>query len=311
MSTEKRIRVAAIDCGTNSIRLLISDIDGDTKTDLVREMQIVRLGQDVDTTGSLAPEAIERTLAATRDYADLVGALGATRIRFCATSAARDASNAGDFSVAVEGILGVRPEVLSGDDEAAASFLGAARDLPSLSDPSLVVDIGGGSTELIVGHGETVDAAQSLNIGSVRMTERHLHSDPPSRDEVADAIADIDVVLDSSQVDLVNVGSFVGVAGTITTVAAHTLGLQCYDSARIHLARLSFDQLGASCEALIHATVAERKAMPFMHPGRADVIGGGALIVQRIMARLAPAVSELVVSEHDILDGIAWSIVDR
>lgn len=311
MSTEKRTRVAAIDCGTNSIRLLVSDIDGDTKTDLVREMQIVRLGQDVDKTGSLATEAIERTLTATRDYADLVGALGATRIRFCATSAARDASNAGDFSDAIEGIIGVRPEVLSGDDEAAASFLGAARDLPSLGGPTLVVDIGGGSTELIIGHGETVDVAQSLNIGSVRMSERHLHSDPPGHDEIAAAVADIDGVLDSSPVDLTQIQSFVGVAGTITTVAAHTLRLQRYDSERIHLARLSFDELGESCEVLIHATVAERKAMPFMHPGRADVIGGGALIVQRIMARLAPSVSELVVSEHDILDGIAWSIVDR
>ena len=311
MSTEKRTRVAAIDCGTNSIRLLVSDIDGDTKTDLVREMQIVRLGQDVDKTGSLATEAIERTLTATRDYADLVGALGATRIRFCATSAARDASNAGDFSDAIEGIIGVRPEVLSGDDEAAASFLGAARDLPSLGGPTLVVDIGGGSTELIIGHGETVDVAQSLNIGSVRMSERHLHSDPPGHDEIAAAVADIDGVLDSSPVDLTQIQSFVGVAGTITTVAAHTLRLQRYDSERIHLARLSFDELGESCEALIHATVAERTAMPFMHPGRADVIGGGALIVQRIMARLAPSVSELVVSEHDILDGIAWSIVDR
>lgn len=301
-------RVAAIDCGTNSIRLLISDIFGDRKVDVVREMQIVRLGEDVDKTGALAPTAIVRTLAATRDYAELMASLGVSRIRFCATSAARDASNAADFGSAVEAILGVHPEVLSGGEEAAASFLGAARDLPALDEPTLVVDIGGGSTELILGSGQSVLDAESLDIGSVRMTERHLAGDPPDAAQIAAARADIDAALDGSAVDLQAARSFVGVAGTVTTVAAHALGLERYDSQRLHHAVLPFDRIRDSCAALAEATVAQRTAMPFMHPGRADVIGGGALIVERLIGRLEPGVVSIVVSEHDILDGIAWGL---
>ncbi|CAN5276972.1 Ppx/GppA phosphatase family protein [soil metagenome] len=301
-------RIAAIDCGTNSIRLLVSDIDGDIKTDLVREMRIVRLGQDVDKTGRLAEEAIARTVAAAKEYAAQISEFGVETVRFCATSATRDAANAAEFADAIEAVLGVRPVVLSGDEEAAASFLGAARDLPALDEPVLVIDLGGGSTELVIGAGETVQAARSLDIGSVRMTERHLHSDPPTASEVAACIDDIDSALDASGLDLSSVQSVVGVAGTITTVVAHALALDGYDSARIHHASVPFGDIARSCRTLAESSVAERRAYPFMHPGRADVIGGGALILDRILRRLKHADPRLVTSEHDILDGIAWGM---
>lgn len=307
MSSAHNIRVAAIDCGTNSIRLLISDIAGDDKTDVVREMRIVRLGQDVDKTGHLAEAAIERTLAATREYAAQITALGVERLRFCATSAARDADNSAEFADAVEAIIGVRPQVLTGQEEAQASFLGAAGDLPL--ERTLVVDVGGGSTELIVGTGGEVEWSVSLNIGSVRMTERFLASDPPTVAEVTSCMTFLDTMLDTVVGDIAPVDTFVGVAGTVTTVAAHALGLPSYDPDAIHHADLELADVASACLSLVHMNAADRRALPFMHPGRADVIAGGALVLDRLIAKLPLKTSTLLVSERDILDGIVWSLV--
>ena len=302
-----RERVAAIDCGTNSLRLLITDIHTDTKQDVVREMRVVRLGQDIDRTGELAPEAIERTLAVTREYAELITMLGAERIRFCATSAARDAGNADLLSAGIESILGVPLEILSGDDEARASYLGATRGLAG--ERGLVVDIGGGSTELVVGSAGQVEWATSLDLGSVRLTERFLANDPPSVGEVAACETYLEQVFRPSTSQLEPVTSIIGVAGTITTVAAHVLDLPSYDSSAIHGARLPVDDVRAACVSLVSMNVADRRALPFMHPGRADVIGAGALILDRLLEELPLATDELRISEHDILDGIAWGAV--
>jgi exopolyphosphatase / guanosine-5'-triphosphate,3'-diphosphate pyrophosphatase len=305
--TNERIRVAAIDCGTNSIRLLVSDITGATKTDHLREMRIVRLGEGVDETGHLTDAAIGRTLQATRSYAELIPLLGVDRVKFCATSAVRDADNGAEFGDAIEGILGVRPVVLAGLDEARASFLGATRDLDPVR--TLVFDIGGGSTEIVIGTGKEIEWSTSLDIGSVRLTERFLSSDPPSVTEVTDCMRHLDALLTPLVRDLDPISSFVGVAGTVTTVAAHALALPSYDSNAIHLAQLSLDDVRAACLSLVQMSVADRRALPFMHPGRADVIGAGALILDRVIELLPLATDTLVVSEHDILDGIAWSMV--
>jgi exopolyphosphatase / guanosine-5'-triphosphate,3'-diphosphate pyrophosphatase len=304
---DQRTRVAAIDCGTNSIRLLVSDVGDDHKSDLVREMRIVRLGQDVDRTGHLAEEAIARTLSATREYAELIAMFGADQVRFCATSAVRDADNAAEFEDAIEGILGVRPVVLAGLDEARASFLGATRDLEQIR--TLVVDIGGGSTELVVGTGTDIEWSVSLDIGSVRLTERFLASDPPSVAEVTACMSHLDEVLSPVVAGLEPVGSFVGVAGTVTTVAAHSLALPSYDPAAIHGAKLALDDVRGACLSLVGMSVADRRALPFMHAGRADVIGAGALILDRLVDLVPLSTDIMVASEHDILDGIAWDIV--
>ena len=304
---DQRTRVAAIDCGTNSIRLLVSDVEDHHKTDLVREMRIVRLGAGVDETGHLSPEAIDRTLSATREYAELIAMFGVTDVRFCATSAVRDADNAAQFEDAIEGILGVRPVVLAGLDEARASFLGATRDLEQVR--TLVVDIGGGSTELVIGTGEDIEWSVSLDVGSVRLTERFLSSDPASVAEVTACMSHLDGVLAPVVAELEPVGSFVGVAGTITTVAAHSLALPSYDSATIHGAKLALDDVREACLSLVRMSVADRRALPFMHPGRADVIGAGALILDRLIDLMPLSTDTMVASEHDILDGIAWDIV--
>ncbi|MGA8987578.1 exopolyphosphatase [Aeromicrobium sp.] len=304
---EHPARVAAIDCGTNSIRLLISDIADGSKTDLLREMRIVRLGQDVDRTRHLAEEAIERAVQVTREFAAMIEMFEATEVRFCATSAVRDADNAADFEDAIEEILGVRPIVLAGLDEARASFLGATRDLETAR--TLVIDIGGGSTEIVVGTGEEVEWSVSLDIGSVRLTERFLPSDPASVSEVITCMNHLDSVLAPVVAEIDPVGAFVGVAGTVTTVAAHSLALPSYDSATIHGARLWLDDVRAACLSLVQMSVADRRALPFMHPGRADVIGGGALILDRLVDLLPLQTDTMVVSEHDILDGIAWDMV--
>jgi exopolyphosphatase / guanosine-5'-triphosphate,3'-diphosphate pyrophosphatase len=303
-------RVAAFDCGTNSLRLLIADLDPGTgeMTELVREMRIVRLGQGVDRTGRISDESMARTFAALDEYAALVADHHPELMRFCATSAARDAANAAEFMAGVEERLGVVPEVIDGDEEASASFAGVARVLGEAESPVLVVDIGGGSTELILGgSGPTETTAQSLDIGSVRMTERHLHDDPPTAEQVAAARADIDGVLDGCRIDPGQARTVVGVAGTVTTVAAGVLGLTAYDRDRIHLARLSRDDVHATVDALLAMTVAERTAAGYVHPGRADVIGAGALILDCVLQRTS--VDQLVVSESDILDGIAWSLL--
>lgn len=298
-------RVAAIDCGTNSIRLLVTDVVDGVAEEVVREMQIVRLGQDVDATGRLAPEAIDRTLAATREYIEMIAALHADRVRFCATSAARDASNSEDFLAAVEAIVGVRPEILTGAEEAQTSFVGATRGLGATGGDSLVVDIGGGSTELVVGRGEVVAWSVSLDVGSVRMTERFLMTDPPTGDEIDACSAYLHEVFAEAAGSLTPVATLVGVAGTITTVAANALNLPAYDRSAIHAARLTIDDVRAACASLVGMTVEQRRALPFMHPGRADVIGGGALVLDAVLTSLPLATNELIVSEHDILDGIA------
>jgi exopolyphosphatase/guanosine-5'-triphosphate,3'-diphosphate pyrophosphatase len=304
---EHPARVAAIDCGTNSIRLLISDIDADDKTDLLREMRIVRLGAGVDETGHLSRAAIDRTLSATREYAELIAMFGVTDVRFCATSAMRDADNGADLEDAVEEILGVRPVVLAGLDEARASFLGATRGLDQ--DRTLVLDIGGGSTEIVVGTGEEIEWSVSLDIGSVRLTERFLAGDPAPVNEVTACMDHLDKVLTPVVSQIRPVSAIVGVAGTVTTVAAHSLALPSYDSSVIHGARLALEDVSGACLSLVQMSVADRRALPFMHPGRADVIGGGALILDRLVELLPLETDTLVVSEHDILDGIAWGMV--
>jgi exopolyphosphatase/guanosine-5'-triphosphate,3'-diphosphate pyrophosphatase len=304
-------RVAAVDCGTNTIKLLVADLDPATGTEheLVREMRMVRLGQDVDRTGRFAPEALERTFAAVDEYAGIVAAHDVEAIRFCATSAARDAANGEEFASGVEARLGVRPEVVTGDEEAQLSYDGATRGLSGgdLPAPFLVVDIGGGSTELILGDGHgQVGVGRSLDIGSVRMTERHLRSDPPTRDEVAAAAGEIAAAVAASGVPLAEARTVVGVAGTITTVTAGVLGLTGYDRAAIDQARLAVEDVHALTERLLGMTVEERRTLPYMHPGRADVIGAGALILDEVLRKAS--VDSLLVSEADILDGIAWSI---
>lgn len=309
-------RVAAFDCGTNSLRLLIADLDPGTgeMTELVREMRIVRLGQGVDRTGRISEESMARTFAALDEYAGLVARHQPDRLRFCATSAARDAANAADFMAGVRERVGVEPEVIDGDEEARASFAGATRVLGDVPGPVLVMDIGGGSTELILGSPASADraaevtVAQSLDVGSVRMTERHLHDDPPTAEQVAALRADVDAVLDGCRVDLGQARTVVGVAGTVTTVAAGALGLPAYERERIHLARLPRDLVHATVDGLVAMTVEERKALGYMHPGRADVIAAGSLILDRVLQRTQ--VGELVVSESDILDGIAWSCME-
>jgi exopolyphosphatase / guanosine-5'-triphosphate,3'-diphosphate pyrophosphatase len=308
-------RVAVFDCGTNSLRLLIADLDPVTgeMTEIVRKMRIVRLGQGVDRTGRISEESMARTFAVLDEYAALVAEHRPSLKRFCATSAARDAANAADFMTGVEERTGVRPEVIDGDQEARASFAGATRVLAGVEDPVLVLDIGGGSTELILGaapiQGRSggVEVAQSLDIGSVRLTERHLHDDPPTKAQVAAVEADVDAALDACRVDPARAHTVVGVAGTVTTVAAGVLGLPTYDRDRIHLARLGRDAVHETVTDLVRMTVEKRKALGYMHPGRADVIAAGALILDRVLQRTN--IAELVVSESDILDGIAWGCV--
>lgn len=315
-------RVAAIDCGTNSIRLLVADVEDGVLTDVHREMRVVRLGQGVDATGRIAEEAMARTLEATRAYAARCSELGAERVRFVATSASRDARNAGDFVRGVREALGVDPEVVAGAEEAALSFRGATTGLstgPStgLAAPYCVVDIGGGSTEVVVGDparaaaGE-VPSALSVDVGSVRLTERHLHDDPPTREQQLAAVADVDAALDrvADAVPLARTGTLIGVAGTVTTVSAHALRLPGYDPGRIHGAVLPVGDVVAACRDLVDATRAERAALPYLHPGRVDVIGAGALLWSRVVQRLVDAaeITEVVTSEHDILDGIALAL---
>ncbi|MFH8346282.1 exopolyphosphatase [Streptomyces sp. NPDC018045] len=309
-------RVAAIDCGTNSIRLLVAGLDpatGELK-DLDRRMTIVRLGQGVDRTGRLAPEALERTFAACREYAAIIEELGAETVRFVATSASRDAENRDDFVRGVVDILGVEPEVITGDQEAEFSFTGATRELTGRSGhakPYLVVDIGGGSTEFVLGEGG-VRAARSVDIGCVRMTERHLVRDgeiidPPGAEQIRAIEADIDRALDeaAATVPLDETATLVGLAGSVTTVAAIALELREYDSAAIHHSRIPLAKVREITERLLTATHEQRATIPAMHPGRVDVIGAGALVLRSVMERVGAA--EVVVSEHDILDGIAWS----
>ncbi len=303
-------RVAAIDCGTNSIRLLVADVapDAGTLVDLARTMEVVRLGQGVDRTGRLAPEALARTFAACDLYAAQIRALGAEAVRFVATSASRDAENRDEFVDGVLQRLGVVPEVVSGDEEARLSFAGATRELVGREPgPFLVVDIGGGSTEFVLGS-SAPSAAVSVDVGCVRMTERHLFGDPPSAAEVAVARADVEAAVEraASVVPFDQARTPVGLAGTVTTLAAMDAGIPAYDSGVTHHYRLPASAVRDLTAWLLSATRAERAAVPVMHPGRVDVIGAGALVLQVILERAGlPCV---LVSEPDILDGIAWSV---
>lgn len=311
-------RVAAVDCGTNSIRLLVADLAGGVLTEVDRRLTIVRLGQGVDATGRFAPEALRRTFAACEEYAAAVTSYGVERIRFVATSAARDVTNAEEFFAGLRTRLGVDPEVISGAEEAALSFRGATSGLPDAATPYLVADIGGGSTELVLGHsdgdgdsdgsagGVGVAAADSLDMGSVRMTERHLHTDPPTTDEIDAAVNDIDSLLDATTVTLSGARTLIGVAGTVTTVAAVALGLPDYDRDVVHHARLDDEQLASATNWLVSSTRAERSECKAIHPGRIDVIGAGALILDRLARRLDT--DGVLVSEHDILDGVALGL---
>lgn len=314
--------IAAIDCGTNTIKLLIGDPpdsvairpDGTARSFArpslisvaVRETRMVRLGQDLDRTGRFADEALERAFAAIDEYAALIAAHDVTRIRFCATSATRDAANADVFVAGVVERLGVTPEVVSGAEEASLAFDGAVRNLAVPADPPvLVIDIGGGSTELILGT-DSPQASHSMQIGSVRLHERHLHSNPPTTGEVAACVADIDAALDASPVSPADAASVVGVAGTVLSVVAGVLDLPAYDRDAIDQQVIAVDDIEAMVDRLVAMTVAERLALPWMHPGRADVIDAGALILSRVLRRTR--VASITASEADILDGIAWSI---
>lgn len=310
------MRVAAIDCGTNSIRLLVADVDpaARTLTDVERLMEVVRLGEGVDRTGRISPAAMARTLDAARRYGELCERHGVEAIRFVATSASRDASNADEFVAGVKAAIGVAPEVVPGSEEAQLSFTGATGDLTGVHDaPYVVVDLGGGSTEIALGDSGTVEAALSVDIGCVRLTERHLAGDPPSPPEIERATADIDAALDrvAEQVPLALGRTLVGLAGTVTTVTAHALRLPAYDPAVIHGSVLTVEQVVAACDSLLHMPRPERAALPYMHPGRVDVIGAGALIWKRVVQRVdavAP-LGAVVTSEHDILDGICFGLV--
>lgn len=314
-------RIAAIDCGTNSIRLLIADAHhedaGVVLVDVVREMRIVRLGQGVDATGSFAPEALMRTFAAVDEYAAMISGHGATAVRFVATSATRDASNRQVFIDGVRERLGIEPEVVPGTEEAALSFAGAVSVAPpGLGEAALVVDLGGGSTELVLGDAGGVLASISLDMGCVRHTERFLRSDPPTAAEIAAAEAEISARLDEALavVPVEKAVRIIGVAGTITTLTAHGLGLRAYDSAAIHGAELPLETIAGSAVELLAANRAERSAYGFMHPGRVDVIGAGALIwkglLEQVAARSGGRITSALTSEHDILDGIALGLVE-
>ena len=325
-------RVAAIDCGTNSLRLLVADVDRQAGrlADVDRRMEIVRLGQGVDATGRLSQEALSRTLHALRGYARIIVETAAGAVRMVATSAARDAANAADFVRGVSEVLGLEPEVLSGQEEAYLSFTGATAELAKRPDARyLVVDIGGGSTEFVLGGGGSGNGggnagagagklpggagitAASVDVGCVRLTERHLHGDPPAAAEIAAAAADIDAALDvvAAAMPAAEAHTLVGLAGSVTTVAALALRLPGYDAGLIHHSRIRAEEVSEQTSRLLRQTRAQRAALGVMHPGRADVIGGGALILDRLMQRFGFA--EVLVSEHDILDGIAWALAGR
>jgi len=326
------VRVAAIDCGTNSLRLLIADVDAEAGrlTDVDRRMEIVRLGQGVDATGRLGAEPLARTFRALERYAAAIRDARAVAVRMVATSATRDAENAGEFIAGVIAILGLAPEVLTGDEEAFLSFTGATAELGPAAEPAeaagqapgggqpawpvpaeppyLVVDIGGGSTEFVCGSGQPA-AALSVDIGCVRLTERYLHGDPPEAGEIAAATAAIDAALDTvaEKVPVATARTLVGLAGSVTTVTGIALGMSRYDAARIHHARIPAGRVHQVTSELLGQTRQQRARIGVMHPGRADVIAAGALVLDRVLVRFGFA--EVMASEHDILDGIAWSLV--
>lgn len=302
-------RVAAIDCGTNSIRLLIADISGGKFKEVLRDMEIVRLGQGVDENKSFHPDAINRTLAAVENFKNQLAGKGVEKIRFCATSATRDAANRDLFIDGVRQILGVEVEVIPGEEEARLSFNGATKELLQSDAPFLVVDIGGGSTEFVYGNKE-VEFAKSVDIGCVRMSERHLKSQPVEMSQVAQAIIDIDkaIAQAAAVVPISKAKTLVAVAGTATTIAAAALELETYDRYAIHLSRIPAEKVHKVSAAFQAMTKSEISKLGFMHPGRVDVITAGSLVLSRVMA--ATGATEFVASESDILDGMAWSLIN-
>lgn len=302
-------RVAAIDCGTNSIRLLIADIADGKFHEVYRTMEIVRLGQGVDQNKAFHPDAIERTLKAVANFSNEIARRGVSKIRFCATSATRDASNRDLFIDGVNQLLGIKPEVISGEEEAALSFFGATKELHQSGAPYLVIDIGGGSTEFVYGT-EKVEFAKSQNIGCVRMSERHFTTLPPAAQEIADAQKDIDEAISQAAklVPITKAHTLIAVAGTATTVAAAALDLHEYDRYSIHLSRISAAATHEVAQKFLHMDRQQIAALPFMHEGRVDVIAAGSLVLSRIME--LTGAKDFVASESDILDGMAWSLAD-
>lgn len=305
-------RVAALDCGTNTLRLLVADIDAASGSEVAldRRTTIVRLGQDVDRTGAFTQEALARTFATLDEYCDVVARSDVDAVRFVATSAARDVKNRDAFLSGVRARVGVDAEIISGDEEARLAYDGATRQLtarPEVVQPVLVLDIGGGSTELVMREeGSGAVRGVSLDVGSVRLTERHLHGDPPTSAQIASAVGDVETALDTVELQLGSVRSLVGVAGSITTMGAMVLDLDDFDRDRVNLARLRTVDVRAAVRSVLAMSVAERRALPFMHPLRADVIGAGALVLGCVVDRLG--LPDVIVSSNDILDGIAWSI---
>ncbi len=303
------MRVAAIDCGTNSVRLLVAEQGTGGMVDLDRRLILTRLGQGVDATGRFHPDALARTLAAFAEYAKAIDEFGADRVRLVATSAARDASNREEFFAGARRLLGVDAEIISGDEEAELSFRGALTALPDVAEPALVMDIGGGSTELVLGGGGAqlhIDHGTSLDIGSVRVRERFLAGDPPAPAQVEAAAGYIDSLLDGSGIDFGTVATWIGVGGTATSLSALNQRLPAYDRARVHASVMTRDELHALTHQLLTSTVAQVRELPSMHPKRADVICAGALIADRVGRRVP---TDLTISESDILDGLALGLL--
>jgi exopolyphosphatase/guanosine-5'-triphosphate,3'-diphosphate pyrophosphatase len=302
-------QVAVIDCGTNSIRLLIAEISGSNFKEVIRTMEIVRLGQGVDENKAFHPDAINRTLSAVKSFKEIIDENKVDKIRFCATSATRDAMNRNLFIDGVRDILNVQVEVIPGEEEAALSFTGATYQLDQGSGPFLVVDIGGGSTEFVYGDKKVI-SAKSVNIGCVRMSERHLTNQPPTMDQIASAIVDIDIAITQAAVSVPinSAKSLIAVAGTATTVAAAALDLSKYDRDLIHLSKISADKVHKVAQMFQSMNKNEISALPYMHEGRVDVITAGSLVLSRVMA--ATGAAEFVASESDILDGMAFSLIN-
>jgi exopolyphosphatase/guanosine-5'-triphosphate,3'-diphosphate pyrophosphatase len=302
-------QVAVIDCGTNSIRLLIAEISGSNFKEVIRTMEIVRLGQGVDENKAFHPDAINRTLSAVKSFKEIINKNKVDKIRFCATSATRDAMNRNLFIDGVRDILNVQVEVIPGEEEAALSFTGATYQLDQGSGPFLVVDIGGGSTEFVYGDKKVI-SAKSVNIGCVRMSERHLTNQPPTMDQIASAIVDIDIAITQAAVSVPinSAKSLIAVAGTATTVAAAALDLSKYDRDLIHLSKISADKVHKVAQMFQSMNKSEISALPYMHEGRIDVITAGSLVLSRVMA--ATGAVEFVASESDILDGMAFSLIN-
>jgi len=302
-------QVAVIDCGTNSIRLLIAETSGSTIKEVIRTMEIVRLGQGVDENKAFHPDAINRTLSAVKSFKEIIDENKVDKIRFCATSATRDASNRNIFIDGVRDILNIQVEVIPGEEEAALSFTGATYQLDQGSGPFLVVDIGGGSTEFVYGD-KKVMSAKSVNIGCVRMSERHFTNQPPTMGQIASAIVDIDIAITQAAVSVPinSAKSLIAVAGTATTVAAAALDLSKYDRDLIHLSKISADKVHKVAQMFQSMNKSEISALPYMHEGRVDVITAGSLVLSRVMA--ATGAVEFVASESDILDGMAFSLIN-